>query len=125
MKELALKAVDRMEERLLQALHEPSVELIFLYDADDDGTAETQRSYCFSPADGLSVQFTFWPQSMEQWLTPLFVGFLALLRGFFFGQIFAEGESGQGKRLTSSCYSSCSSGWGYSSSSAMDPGSGP
>lgn len=98
LKRLALETLGRMEERLIGALKEQSIELVFLFDSNNDGTAETQKSFLISPEEELAAQFLLIPPSTEvfpsgsteEWLAPLLICFLALLFGFSLGQVISR-----------------------------------
>ncbi|MCR4429261.1 MAG: DUF4424 domain-containing protein [Caldiserica bacterium] len=80
LKKTALDTVSFREAQVLAAAQVPSLELVFLYDQDNEGKPDFEKRYTPSLAKGASVDITF-PETENRTLGAIIPGFLGVLLG--------------------------------------------
>jgi hypothetical protein len=80
LKKTALDSVSFREAQVLAAAQEPSLELVFLYDQDNDDRPDFEKRYTTSLAKGASVDITF-PETENRTWSAIISAFLGVLLG--------------------------------------------
>lgn len=80
LKKTALDTVSFREAQVLAAAQEPSLELVFLYDQDNDGRPDFEKRYTTSLVKGVFVNFAF-PETGNRTWSAIISAFLGVLLG--------------------------------------------
>ena len=80
LKKTALDTVSFREAQVIAAAQEPSLELVFLYDQDNDGQPDFEKRYTTSLKEGISVNWVFPEAQGGTWIT-IVSAFLGALLG--------------------------------------------